>query len=95
MKNPCERRIETPGFISHGVSLLLLLLSLRLLLLEKSRSAFNILTDKPTGKRHLGKSRSRWKDNIRKGLKKIGVSMRNWGDSAQYREKHIFRILEI
>ena len=33
--------------------------------MEEGRSAFKILTGKPTGKRPLGKSRRRWEDNIR------------------------------
>ena len=31
--------------------------------MEKGRSAFKILTGKPTGKRHLGRPRHRWEDN--------------------------------
>ena len=37
---------------------------------EEDRSAFKILTGKPTGKGHLGRLRSRWEDNIRMDLKK-------------------------
>ena len=33
--------------------------------MEKCRSAFKILTDKPTGKRPIGRSRPRWEDNIK------------------------------
>ena len=33
--------------------------------MEGGRSAFKILTGKPTGKRLLGKPRRRWEDNIR------------------------------
>ena len=33
--------------------------------MEKSRSAFKILTGKPTGKRLLGRPRRRWEDNIK------------------------------
>ena len=33
-----------------------------------SRSAFKMLTGKPTGKRPLGKPRHRWEDNIRMDL---------------------------
>ena len=47
---------------------------------------FNILTCKPTGKRPLGKPRYRWEDNIRMDLKEIGVSMRNWVESAHNRD---------
>ena len=32
--------------------------------MEEGRSAFKILTSKPTGKRPLGRSRRRWEDNI-------------------------------
>ena len=41
-------------------------------------SAFKILTGKPTGKRHLGRLRRRWEDNIRIDLKKL-VSIRGIG----------------
>ena len=33
--------------------------------MEEGKSAFKILTGKPTGKRLLGRSRRRWEDNIR------------------------------
>ena len=33
--------------------------------MEEGRSAFKILTCKPTGKRTLGRPRRRWEDNIR------------------------------
>ena len=33
--------------------------------MEESRSAFKILTGKPTGKRPLRRPRHRWEDNIR------------------------------
>jgi hypothetical protein len=36
-----------------------------------SRSAFKILTGKPTGKRPLGRHRRRWEKNIRMDLKEI------------------------
>ena len=49
------------------------------------RSAFKILTGKPTGKRHLGRPRRRWEDNIRMDLEEIGISAGNWVDSAQDR----------
>ena len=52
---------------------------------EEGRSAFKILTGKPTGKRPLGRSRHRWEDNIRMDLEEIGISAGNWVDSAQDR----------
>ena len=51
--------------------------------MEEGRSAFKILTGKPTGKRSLGKPRCRWEDNIRMDLKEMGISTMNWVDSAQ------------
>ena len=33
--------------------------------MEEGRSAFKILTGISAGKRHLGRSRGRWEDNIR------------------------------
>ena len=52
---------------------------------EEGRSAFKILTGKPTGKRPLGRPRRRWEDNIRMDLEVIGINSRNWVDSAQDR----------
>ena len=49
--------------------------------MEEGRSAFKILTGKPTGKRPLARPRRRWEDNIRINLKKIGINTRNWVDS--------------
>ena len=51
--------------------------------MEEGRSAFKFLTVKPTGKRPLGRPRRRWEDNIRMGLKEIGINAGNWVDSAQ------------
>ena len=48
--------------------------------MEERRSAFKILTVKPTGKRPLGRPRRRWEDNIRMDLKEIGINTRNWVD---------------
>ena len=45
--------------------------------MEKSRSALKILTGTLTGKRHSGRPRRRWKDNIRIDLKEIVVNTRN------------------
>ena len=49
------------------------------------RSAFKILTGKPTDKRPLGRPRRRWEDNIRMDLGEIGINAGNWVDSAQNR----------
>ena len=54
---------------------------------EEGRSAFEILTGKPTGKRPLGRPRRRWEDNIRMDLEEIGINAGNWVDSAQDRDE--------
>ena len=53
--------------------------------MEEGRSAFKVLTGKPTGKRPLGRPRRRWEDNIRMDFEEIGISAGNWVDSAQDR----------
>ena len=50
--------------------------------MEEGRSAFKIVTGKPTGKRPLRRPRHRWEDNLRIDL---GISAGNWVDSAQDR----------
>ena len=42
--------------------------------MEEGRSAFKILTGKPTGKRPLGRPRRRWEDNIRMDLEEMGIN---------------------
>ena len=54
--------------------------------MEEGRSAFIILTGKPTGKRSLGRPRRKWEDNIRMDLKEIGIITRSLVDSAQNRD---------
>ena len=57
-----------------------------LILACSSRSAFEILTSKPTGKRPLGRPMRRWEDNFRMDLEEIGINAGNWVDSAQDRD---------
>ena len=45
--------------------------------MEEVRSAFKILTGKPTGKRPLGKPTRRWEDNIRIDLEEIALDIMN------------------
>ena len=52
---------------------------------EEGRSAFKILTGKPTGKRPLGRTRRRQENNTRNDLEEIGINTGNWVDSAQDR----------
>jgi hypothetical protein len=54
--------------------------------MEECRSAFKMLTDKPTGKSPLGWPSRRWEDNIRMDLEEMGINAGNWFDSAQDRD---------
>ena len=51
--------------------------------MEESRSAFNIITGKPTGKRPLGRPRRKWENNIRMDFKETDINTRNWVDLAR------------
>ena len=48
--------------------------------MEQGRSAFKILTGRPTGKAPLGRPRRRWEDNIRLDFEEIGINAGNWVD---------------
>ena len=45
--------------------------------MEEGRSAFKILTGKPTGKRLLERPRRRWEEHIRMDIKETGINTRN------------------
>ena len=51
--------------------------------MEEDRSAFKIVTGKPTSKRLLGRPRHRLDENIRMDPKETRISKGNWVDSAQ------------
>ena len=51
--------------------------------MKEGRSAFKIVTGKPTGKRLLGRPRRGWENNIRIDLEEMDISAGNWIDSAQ------------
>jgi hypothetical protein len=52
--------------------------------MEEDRSAFKILTDKPTGRKPLGRPRHRWENNIKTYLKEIGINTRNLAEDRDY-----------
>ena len=54
--------------------------------MQESRSDYKFLTGKPTGKRPLGRPSRTREDNIRMGLKEIGINTWNWVASAQDRD---------
>ena len=43
----------------------------------KNLGVFKSLTGKPTGNRALRKPRRKWEENIRMGIKEIGINKRN------------------
>ena len=53
---------------------------------EEGRSALNILTRTPTGKRRLGRPRHRWEVNIRMDPKEMGINTRNCVDSGKHKD---------
>ena len=54
--------------------------------MEEDRSAFKILTVKPTGNIPLGRPKRRYEDNIRIDLKETGFNTSNGVVSAQDRD---------
>ena len=54
--------------------------------MEAGRSAFKILTGRPTGKRTLGRPRHRWEDSIKMDLDEIGINAGNQSDLPQDRD---------
>ena len=48
--------------------------------MKEGRSAFKLLTGKPTGNQTLGRPRHRLEDNIRMALEEIGINAGSWVD---------------
>jgi hypothetical protein len=44
----------------------------------EGRSVYRVLDGRPKGKRPLGRPRHRWEDNIKMGLREIGIDDMNW-----------------
>jgi hypothetical protein len=53
----------------------------------EKRNACRVLVEKPEVKRPLKRSRSRWEDNTKMGLRKIGWDAMGWIDMAQDRDQ--------
>jgi hypothetical protein len=51
----------------------------------EGRDFYRVLVGKPEGKRPLGRSRSRWEDNIKLDLREVGIDVANWFRLAQDR----------
>ena len=55
--------------------------------MEESRNAYRVLVGKPEGKRHLGKPRRRWEDNIKMDLREVGCDLGDWIALADDRDQ--------
>jgi hypothetical protein len=53
----------------------------------ESRALYRVLVGKPDGKRPLGRTRYKWKDNIKMDLEEVGCGGMVWIDVAQDRER--------
>jgi transcription termination factor 2 len=53
----------------------------------EKRNPYRVLTGKPEGKRPLGRTRSRWVDNIKIDLREIGWDVMDWINPAQDRDQ--------
>jgi len=48
---------------------------------------YSILVGKPEGKKPLGRTRRRWKDNIKTNFEEVGCGNMGWIELAQDRER--------
>jgi hypothetical protein len=44
----------------------------------EARGVYRVLVRRPERKRPLGRSRRRWEDNIKMGVREIGIDGANW-----------------
>jgi hypothetical protein len=51
----------------------------------EGRGVYRVLVGRPEGKRPLGRPKRRWEDNIKLGLREIGIDRTNWIQLAQDR----------
>jgi hypothetical protein len=56
-------------------------------LVGEMRNAYDILDEKPEGKRPLGRPKRRWDANIKTDLREIGGEDVDWMDLAQNRDQ--------
>jgi hypothetical protein len=65
-----SRRLRWAGHVAH---------------MGERRGVYRVLVGRPGGKRPLGRPRRRWEDNIKMGLREIGIDVANWIRLAQDR----------
>jgi hypothetical protein len=51
----------------------------------EGRVVYRVLVGRPEGRRPLGRPRRKWEDNIKMGLREIGINGANWIQLAQDR----------
>jgi hypothetical protein len=51
----------------------------------EGRGVYRVLVGRPEGKIPLGRSRSKWEDNIKMDLREMGIDGANWIQLAQDR----------
>ena len=54
--------------------------------MEEKRTLYRVLVGKPEGKRPLGRTRRRWKDNIKMYLQEVKCGDMDWIELAQDRD---------
>jgi hypothetical protein len=55
--------------------------------MREGRGVCRVLVERPERKRSLGRRRRRWEDNIKTGLREVGIDGANWIQLAQVRVK--------
>jgi len=55
--------------------------------MEEDRGVHRVLVGKPEGKRTLGRTRRRWKDNIKMDLQEVGGGRGDWMELAQDKDR--------
>jgi transposase len=53
--------------------------------MRKGRGVYRVFVERPEGKRPLGRPTHRWEDNIKMGLRDIGIDGATWIHLAQDR----------
>jgi len=53
----------------------------------EGRGVYRFLVGKPEGKRQMGRTRRRWKDNIKMDLQEVGGSCGDWMELVQDRDR--------
>ena len=56
------------------------------------RDVYRILLEKSEGKKPLGRSRRKWEDNIKMGLREVGCGSMDWKELAEDRDRWRVRV---